>query len=70
MGVAKYIKNEKDEVQDVIFQSGIHIKPVYTQKDLEEIGFDPGRDRFRCHIDSSGIAIVPRGGTIIKSSRE
>ena len=44
MGVAKYIKNEKDEVQDVILQSGIHIKPVYTQKDLEEVGFDSEKD--------------------------
>jgi methylmalonyl-CoA mutase N-terminal domain/subunit len=44
MGVARYIKNEKDEIQDVILQSGIHIKPVYTEKDLEEIGFDPARD--------------------------
>ncbi|MBM4339379.1 MAG: methylmalonyl-CoA mutase [Deltaproteobacteria bacterium] len=44
MGVAKYIKNEKDEVQDVILQSGIRIKPVYTQKDLEEVGFDPAQD--------------------------
>jgi methylmalonyl-CoA mutase N-terminal domain/subunit len=44
MGVARYIKNEKDEVQDVVLQSGIHIKPLYTGKDLEEIGFDPGKD--------------------------
>ena len=44
MGVAKYIKNEKDEVQDVILQSGISIKPLYTKKDLEEIGFDPEKD--------------------------
>ncbi len=44
MGVARYIKNEKDEILDVILQSGIHIKPVYTQKDLEEIGFDPDKD--------------------------
>ena len=44
MGVARYIKNDKDEVLDVILQSGIHIKPVYTQKDLEEIGFDPQKD--------------------------
>jgi methylmalonyl-CoA mutase N-terminal domain/subunit len=44
MGVARYIKNEKDEVQDVILQSGIHIKPFYTQKDLEEIGFNPVKD--------------------------
>jgi methylmalonyl-CoA mutase N-terminal domain/subunit len=44
MGVAKYIKNEKDEIQHVILQSGIHIKPVYTPKDLEEIGFDLEKD--------------------------
>jgi methylmalonyl-CoA mutase N-terminal domain/subunit len=44
MGVARYIKNEKDEVIDVILQSGIHVKPFYTQKDLEEIGFDPAKD--------------------------
>ncbi len=44
MGVARYIKNEKDEILDVILQSGIHVKPVYTQKDLEEVGFDPEKD--------------------------
>ena len=44
MGVAKYIKNEKDDVQDVTLQSGIHIKPLYTKKDLEEVGFDPDKD--------------------------
>jgi glucose-1-phosphate adenylyltransferase len=31
--------------------------------DCEQIGFDPDKDRFRCHIDqSSGIGIIPRGG--------
>ena len=44
MGVARYVKNEKDEVLDVILQSGIHIKPVYTQRDLEEVAFDPEKD--------------------------
>jgi methylmalonyl-CoA mutase, N-terminal domain len=44
MGVAKYIKNEKDEILKVILQSGIHVKPIYTQKDLAEIGFDPEKD--------------------------
>lgn len=44
MGVARYIKNEKGEIQDVVLQSGIHVKPVYTQKDLEEVGFDPAKD--------------------------
>ena len=44
MGMAKYIKNEKDEVQEVILQSGIPIKPLYTPKDLEEIGFSHEKD--------------------------
>jgi len=44
MGVAKYIKEEKDRIKDVILQSGIHIKPLYTGKDLTEIGFDYTKD--------------------------
>jgi methylmalonyl-CoA mutase N-terminal domain/subunit len=44
MGVARYIKNDKDEVTDVVLQSGIHVKPLYTAKDLEEAGFDPEKD--------------------------
>jgi methylmalonyl-CoA mutase N-terminal domain/subunit len=44
MGVAKYIKSEKDAVEEVIYQSGIRVKPVYTPRDLEEIGFDYERD--------------------------
>jgi methylmalonyl-CoA mutase N-terminal domain/subunit len=40
MGVAKYSKDEKDAIKEVIYQSGIHVKPVYGPKDLEEIGFD------------------------------
>lgn len=31
-------------------------------KEGEQIGFDPERDHLCCHIDPSGIAIVPRGG--------
>lgn len=44
MGVAQYIKDEKDAIKDVILLSGIHVKPVYTPKDLEEIGFDYEKD--------------------------
>lgn len=44
MGVAKYIKDEKDAVKEVIYQSGIRVKPVYTPKDLEEIGFEYEKD--------------------------
>lgn len=44
MGVAKYIKNEKDGIEEVIYQSGIRIKPVYTPQDLADVGFDYEKD--------------------------
>ncbi len=44
MGVAKYIKDEKDRVLEVILQSGIRVKPHYGPKDLEEVGFDYEKD--------------------------
>ena len=40
MGVAKYIKDEKDAVKEVVYQSGIRVKPVYTPQDLEDVGFN------------------------------
>ena len=40
MGVAKYIKDEKDAIKEVVYQSGIKVKPVYTPQDLIEAGFD------------------------------
>lgn len=40
MGVATYIKDEKDSIQKVILQSGIEVKPVYTPDDLKNVGFD------------------------------
>ncbi len=44
MGVAKYVKNEKDAIEEVIYQSGISVKPVYTPQDLEEAGFEYEKD--------------------------
>ena len=44
MGVATYIKDEKDAIKEVILQSGIKVKPVYTPDDLERIGFDYKKD--------------------------
>jgi methylmalonyl-CoA mutase, N-terminal domain len=44
MGVAKYTKNEKDAIEEVTYQSGIRVKPVYTPRDLEEAGFDYEKD--------------------------
>ena len=37
MGVAKYVKNEKDGIDEVIYQSGMRVKPVYTPQDLDEV---------------------------------
>jgi len=44
MGVAKYIKDEKDAVKEVIYQSGIRVKPAYTPEDLEAMGFEYAQD--------------------------
>ncbi len=44
MGVAKYVKNEKDAIEEVIYQSGIRVKPVYTPQDLDDVGFDYEKD--------------------------
>ena len=44
MGVATYIKDEKDAIKEVILQSGIKVKPVYTPEDLERVGFDYRKD--------------------------
>ncbi len=40
MGVATYIKDEKDAIRKVLLQSGIEVKPNYTPEDLERVGFD------------------------------
>ncbi len=61
MGVAKYIRDEKDRILEVEYLSGIKVKPMYTPKDLEEIGFkyeedlnDPGEFPFTRGIHPQG----------------
>ena len=54
-------------MDNVILRKNCKLKRVIIDKlniieEGEEIGYDPAKDRFRCHIDSSGIAIVPRSG--------
>jgi len=44
MSVARYIKDEKDKIEDVIYESGIHINPSYSPKDLERVGFSYEKD--------------------------
>ena len=56
MGVARYIKDDKDRIEDVILQSGIHIKPLYTPEDLKEVGFDYTTD-----LGNSGTYPFTRG---------
>lgn len=58
-------------MEHVVLKKGCRLKRVIIDKmnvigEDEQIGFDPAKDRFRCHVDSSGIAIVPRGGKMIK----
>ena len=44
MGVAKYIKDERGAIKEVIYQSGIKVKPVYGPEDLERAGFTYEKD--------------------------
>ncbi len=44
MGVATYIKNDKDAIEKVLLQSGIEVKTTYTPEDLEKVGFDYAKD--------------------------
>ncbi len=44
MAVARYIKDEKDQIHDVILESGIHVKPSYSPRELEAIGFSYEKD--------------------------
>jgi methylmalonyl-CoA mutase, N-terminal domain len=44
MGVAKYIKDAKDQITDVVLESGIHVKPVYGPEDLQHINFSYEKD--------------------------
>ncbi|WP_297211473.1 MULTISPECIES: glucose-1-phosphate adenylyltransferase [Thermodesulfovibrio] len=59
------------EIKDSIIFDDVFIKAnsklhrvIVDKKNViyegEEIGFLPEKDRFRCHIDASGISIIPR----------
>lgn len=44
MGVAHYIRNKDDAIEEVIYQSGIKVKSVYGPEDLEAAGFSYEND--------------------------
>lgn len=55
-----------------VLERGCRLKRVIVDKlnvvkENEEIGFNPEKDHFRCHIDPSGIAILPRAGWRIRA---
>lgn len=54
-------------MDEVVVKRGARLKKVIVDKnniveENTEIGFDPAQDRFLCHVDPSGIAVIPRGG--------
>jgi glucose-1-phosphate adenylyltransferase len=62
-------------LEHVVIKKGSKLRRVIVDKlnvinEGEEFGFDPKKDRFRCHIDSSGIAIIPRSGIVERPFKE
>ena len=58
-------------MERVLLRRGCCLRKVIIDKlnmleEGEQFGFDPDKDRFRCHLDDSGIAIIPRKGKPIK----
>ena len=58
----------------VTLRKGCALKNVIVDKlnvidEGERIGFEPDKDRFRCHIDASGIALIPKGGKVRRLTR-
>lgn len=54
-------------MDNVVLKKNCRLKKAIVDKlniveEGEQIGFNPNIDRFRCHIDPSGIAVLPRGG--------
>jgi glucose-1-phosphate adenylyltransferase len=56
----------------VVLKKGCSLRNTIVDKlnmieEGEQFGFDPDKDRFRCHIDNSGIAVIPKKGRPIKA---
>lgn len=57
-----------------VLKKGCSLKCAIVDKlnvidEKEQIGFAPESDRFRCHIDPSGVAIIPRGGRLKRAKK-
>jgi len=58
-------------LEHVLLKRGCSLRRMIVDKlnmidEGEQFGFDPEKDRFRCHIDFSGIGVIPRRGRPIK----
>lgn len=62
-------------MERVVLKKGCSLRRIIVDKlnmieEGEQFGFDPDKDRFRSHIDSSGIAIIPKKGRPIKTLKK
>jgi glucose-1-phosphate adenylyltransferase len=62
-------------MDNVVLRKGSRLKRVIVDKlniigEGETFGYDPAADRFKCHIDTSGICIIPKGGRRMRKTRE
>ncbi|MBZ0156493.1 MAG: glucose-1-phosphate adenylyltransferase [Alphaproteobacteria bacterium] len=61
-------------MDDVVIRKGSRLRRVIVDKlnvirENEELGFNLEKNHFQCHIDSSGIAVVPKGGMMVKQPK-
>ncbi len=61
-------------MDQVVLKKGCSLRKVIVDKlnmiqEGEKFGFEPDKDRFRCHIDVSGIAVIPKRGRPIKAPK-
>jgi glucose-1-phosphate adenylyltransferase len=62
-------------MENVVLRKGSRLRRAIVDKnniigERESFGFDPASDRFKCHIDASGISIIPKGGRRMKKIKE
>ncbi len=62
-------------MDNVVLRKGCRLRRCIVDKlnvigEGESFGFDPDADRFKCHIDQSGISIIPKGGRRMRKTRE
>jgi glucose-1-phosphate adenylyltransferase len=62
-------------MDQVVLKKGCSLRKTIVDKlnmieEGEQFGFDPDKDRFRSHIDSSGIAVIPKKGRPIRTLKK